>query len=268
MFEGSLSYECKISSILERIRQQSISGLSLLSLASPDRSIEGVVSIRDSRFITGALSPVDGISGYSALKKLLTLALGTYTVSQPESELELRELNRFDHDINIDVERIIPIVPFLPDNLSELFDQTSLLDKVFSKTKKIEQQTTADGTLADSSNPSESKTTPAAKSLLKALVNKGGDISHVDIPSSYGERDVLQETVRLETKTLSRFGSVKTVGQRILRGLTLALMLVAVIWSFGEILRYFKSGPATSKAVSPIAKRSPKIRHHLLYREP
>jgi hypothetical protein len=119
-------------------------GITLLFLRSPDQAIEGVVSIWNAQFVTSAQLYRSDLSGYPALKQLFTLATGDFAYSRPENE----EVDGIEHDLNIELKRLVPLIPFLPDDFGELFDEESLLDNVF--TAKL-----------DPAKPSEMKTPDA-----------------------------------------------------------------------------------------------------------
>lgn len=128
LFRGRLTYEVRLSHVLEHVRELKTKGVTLLFVRSPDQAIEGVVSIWNSRFITSARLYRSILSGYPALKQLFTLATGDFAYGKPENE----EVNGIEHELNIELKSIIPVLPFLPENLTELFDQNSLLDNVFA----------------------------------------------------------------------------------------------------------------------------------------
>lgn len=236
--EGTLSYECRISNILKAIRQQPSSGLSLLSLSSPDHLTDGIISIRDSRFITGAISNTDGVTGYSALKGLLSLALGTYSLSQ----LEPDQLANFDQDINIDLDRVIAVVPSLPENLSELFDQESLLDKVFSQGQQKKAQvvppiiTTWEHPISPPAESSKAKALPPKTRLLESLIaansSKSGEVDqdHASFTSDTPE----DPEARGNFNSFSWFGGL-TRGQKLLSALMIVIIALGLFWLITEV---------------------------------
>ncbi len=233
--EGTLSYEHRIANILTTVRQQSSSGLILLGLSSLDLQTDGIISIRDSRFITGAISNTDGLTGYSALKRLLSLAVGTYTLSQ----LDANQLADFDQDINIDLDRVIAVVPSLPENLSELFDQASLLDKVFSKTKQndlppVEPIITVfepPGTpLTGSIKP------PPVKTLLQTLVApQGRQVGEGANAKTSIEGDWEEESDEWENKDSLIWFESLTGWQKILSVLMIVIIAAGLCWVASEI---------------------------------
>ncbi|PWT97517.1 MAG: hypothetical protein C5B53_07945 [Candidatus Melainabacteria bacterium] len=141
IFRGQLSYEVRLSHVLDHVRERQAKGVTLLFLRSSDQAIEGVVSIWNAQFVTSAQVYRSDVSGYPALKQLFTLATGDFAYSRPENQ----EIEGIDHDLNIELKRLVPLIPFLPEDFGELFDEESLLDNVF--TAKL-----------DPAKPSEMKT--------------------------------------------------------------------------------------------------------------
>jgi hypothetical protein len=114
--------------VLEHVRERKTKGVTLLFLRSTDQAIDGVVSVWNARFVTSAQLYRSDLIGYDALKQLFTLATGEFAYGKPENE----EIEGLEHELNIELKSLIPILPFLPENLHELFDQDSLLDNVFA----------------------------------------------------------------------------------------------------------------------------------------
>jgi hypothetical protein len=118
----------RLPHVLEHVRELKTKGVTLLFLRSPDQVIDGVVSIWNGRFVTSAQLYHSDWIGYPALRQLFTLATGDFAYGKPDST----EIEGLEHDLNIELKTLVPLLPGLPENMSELFDQDSLLEKVFS----------------------------------------------------------------------------------------------------------------------------------------
>jgi hypothetical protein len=260
--EGRLSYEHRIANILTTVRQQSSSGFILLSLSSQDLQADGIISIRDSRFITGAISNTDGLTGYPALKRLLSLAVGTYTLSQ----LDANQLADFDQDINIDLDRIIAVVPSLPENLSELFDQASLLDKVFSKTKQNDQPPVEPiiTVFEPSGTPiMGSIKPPAAKiTLLQRLVApKGHQVGEGANAKSSSDGDWEEESGEWENQHSFIWFESLPSWQKILSVLMIVIIAAGLLWVASEVWGLLNPKLGQDKALTRILSPLPNVQH-------
>lgn len=128
IFRGRLSYEVRLSHVLEHVRERKTKGVTLLFLRSPEQDIDGVVSVWNARFVTSAQLYHSDLIGYPALRQLFTLATGEFAYGKPDNP----EIDGLEHELNIELKSLIPLLPFLPEDLSELFDEKSLLDNVFA----------------------------------------------------------------------------------------------------------------------------------------
>jgi len=125
IFEGRLSHELRIETVLRRVLAQGPKGVTFLRISCDQ--YHGRLLIFDSRFIQGATIAGSDEMGYSAARKLLAIAAGNFAFLRTGSEDEVD----VDPDLNLDLEKVIKHVPALPASQSELFDEKSLLDKVF-----------------------------------------------------------------------------------------------------------------------------------------
>lgn len=125
-FEGLLSYEMKLDSVLKRILELGLPGDSILRLESQTPTYTGVVVIRDGRHVRGARIITDGTHGYESLRKLLTMAAGEFkyfTILKDQYKLP-------DLSMNFSLNYLLDLFPNLPESPSELVDEAAINDLV------------------------------------------------------------------------------------------------------------------------------------------
>jgi len=128
---GRLSYENRIADVLRRLIKVKSKADAVLRLRSPNGTVDGSILITNRRFITGATCEHGQLVGYAAVRKLLMLTAGDYSWSL----LKVGDLCPIERNLNINLKALIPKLPFLPDTLSDFFDEPSLLDKIFHPKK-------------------------------------------------------------------------------------------------------------------------------------
>jgi hypothetical protein len=124
---GRLSYENRIADVLRRLIKVKSKADAILRLRSPNGTVDGSILITNRRFITGATCEHGQVVGYAAVRKLLMLTAGDYSWSL----LKVGDLCPIERNLNINLKALIPKLPFLPETLSDFFDEPSLLDKIF-----------------------------------------------------------------------------------------------------------------------------------------
>jgi len=128
LFEGRLSPELHFKTVLQRVLENKPQGNLLIRISSPNAGSNGRLLVRDGRFVTAALLDDSDESGYAALRQLLAVATGNFAGLRPEQG------ERIDlvPNLNIELHKVIPLMPALPESPVGLFDEKSLLDQVFS----------------------------------------------------------------------------------------------------------------------------------------
>jgi hypothetical protein len=124
---GKLSYEHRVSDVLRDIAKTNLEAEILLNLRSPNGFTSGDLLISHSCFIEGAACDKNKMQGYPAARKLLMLTFGEYSWTIPENG----GAAHIDRNLHLNLHAIIPKLPFLPDDLNDFFDESSLLDKIF-----------------------------------------------------------------------------------------------------------------------------------------
>lgn len=104
----------------------------ILRISSPSAKVSGRLAIEDGAYIVGAMATsdvnTDGVeSGYGALRRLLAARDGNFAYLDVAGT-HPREL---DDTLHISIEKVCELLPDLPDDPSTLFDEKSLLDKIF-----------------------------------------------------------------------------------------------------------------------------------------
>lgn len=130
--------------------------LSALLLTDEQNGRHGTICISESRYISGAElknGEYQRIStGYEALKIIAGLVTANFKyITAPPEFFENTELN-----LNIEIEKLLLCLPHLPQDVSELQDSDSLLDRIFSH-QEVRAATAVE--LAAPSQPQKKKST-------------------------------------------------------------------------------------------------------------
>jgi hypothetical protein len=128
LFEGRLNPELHLKTVLQRVLENKPQGNLLIRISSPYASSNGRLLIRDGRYITAALLDDSDESGYAALRSLLAVTMGNFSGLRPSQDEKIDLIP----NLNIELHKVIPLMPTLPESPIGLFDEKSLLDKVFS----------------------------------------------------------------------------------------------------------------------------------------
>lgn len=127
IFEGRLNQETGIREVLQQVFDQAHTGRTILRLSALKDDFAGRILISSGRHVVAASVGENQVLGYPALKMLLDrqdLSFALLRVS-PNDNLDLGTT------LNIDLMRIIALLPDLPDSPAGLFDEKGLLDRVF-----------------------------------------------------------------------------------------------------------------------------------------
>jgi len=123
VFEGRLSIDLRLNSVLERIYELAYPGDSVLRLESRDPFFTGVVLIRDGRRVIGSRIIEEGQQGYQALRRLLTLAAGEfkyYIIARDD-------ITATDPSFILNLKHILTLYPDLPESPSDIPDSSSMI---------------------------------------------------------------------------------------------------------------------------------------------
>lgn len=127
VFEGRLTEEVQLKDVLRKILEKRPSGNLFLRISTPQRDCDGKLCIVDGRFITAAIVSTTRETGYEAVRKLLGVLEGNFACLRPSAGDSLN----IPISLNIELEKVIPLLPSLPESPNGLHDEKSLLDKVF-----------------------------------------------------------------------------------------------------------------------------------------
>ncbi|MFN8655389.1 MAG: hypothetical protein U0105_03550 [Candidatus Obscuribacterales bacterium] len=111
--------------VLQAVAEQD-AGLYVLRIASKETDCAGRLAIADGEFIVGACTD-QGESGYPAVREILAIGEGSFVLLDSGSEhpSDLKDV------LHLSLPRLIEHLPNLPEDPGQLFDQGSLLDKLF-----------------------------------------------------------------------------------------------------------------------------------------
>jgi hypothetical protein len=129
LFEGRVHPGFTMRDVLKQIFLLQSPGPGVLRVTSTDGTVNGHIHIHDCTFITGASLKVSGIVGYDALRTIIAnFSQGSFAL------LSVQKGDSFESDqsMNIEVRKLAEDIDHLPESPVGLFDQTSLLDKVFN----------------------------------------------------------------------------------------------------------------------------------------
>ncbi len=158
IFEGRLSQEVSIRQVLQQIFDQAHAGRTILRLTAlkGGDDFTGRILLSDGRHIVAASVGENRILGYPALKATLDRLDCSFALLRvsPNDNLDLGTT------LNIDLQRIITLLPNLPDSPAGLFDEKGLLDKLFGDFDDVPQ------------GPSQPKLGPPATIIQSATTQK------------------------------------------------------------------------------------------------
>ena len=126
IFEGHLSYEVPLVDVLRQVLTTDIAGAAVLQLADPMTGARGDILIENCKTLVGAQMYEPKAMGYPALRKLCEFALADYRLVQPDAA----KANRGDHSLNLEIEKIIQLIPHLPEDPASI--GTDPLERIFS----------------------------------------------------------------------------------------------------------------------------------------
>ncbi|MBX9724949.1 MAG: hypothetical protein K2X81_26325 [Candidatus Obscuribacterales bacterium] len=126
IFEGALSKSWGMKDVLKAVADVPNVPFGALRISCPSKNIQGKVLIADAKHVVAA-SCSDDKDAYEALRTLLEVKDGNFAFL----DLSAEDIADFDQSLFINIDRLIQAMPALPLSSSELFDENTLLDKVF-----------------------------------------------------------------------------------------------------------------------------------------
>jgi hypothetical protein len=129
LFEGRVHPGFTLRDVLKQIFLLQSPGPSVLRVTSTDGTVNGHIYIHDCTFITGASIKGTGETGYDALRTIVMKFMqGSFALLA----VQTGDPYESDQSMNIEVRKLAEDIDHLPESPVGLFDQTSLLDKVFN----------------------------------------------------------------------------------------------------------------------------------------
>lgn len=133
VFEGALSRSWSMADVLRGVMGVDNQPYGILRISSPGSNVSGRLVIADSSFIVGALVSDGSETGYEAARRLLMANDGNFAYLDTGG----KRPQDFDQALYISLARVQELWPNLPAEAAELFDEKSLLDKVFGGDGKM-----------------------------------------------------------------------------------------------------------------------------------
>ncbi|MDX2105062.1 MAG: serine/threonine-protein kinase [Candidatus Melainabacteria bacterium] len=114
-FTGRLSFDLRVSNVLERVLELGVKGKSILRFRSEKPKLQGALYIRDANVVLGAAIDGEKTRGYDALKALLSIADGEFEyVSRLPDDHPTK-----DESMRLSLNLVCFLYPQLPDTLGE-----------------------------------------------------------------------------------------------------------------------------------------------------
>lgn len=129
VFEGSLSRSWGMADVLQSIVDVPNVQFGLLRVSSPGDTFHGKILISECSHIVAASSSdsIEGSDAYQAVRTMLELREGSFAFL----DLSVENLEELDRSLFISLNKVLELYPALPGNSDLMFDERSLLDKIF-----------------------------------------------------------------------------------------------------------------------------------------
>ncbi len=114
-FTGRLSFDLRVSNVLERVLELGCKGKSILRFRATKPKLSGAMYIRDANVVLGAAIDGEKTRGYDAIKALLSIADGEFEyISQMPDDFKIR-----DESLRLSLNLVCFLYPQLPETLGE-----------------------------------------------------------------------------------------------------------------------------------------------------
>lgn len=114
-FTGRLSFDLRVSNVLERVLELGVKGKSILRFRSEKPKLSGALYIRDANVVLGAAIDGEKTRGYDALKALLSIADGEFEyISRVPDDYPTK-----DESMRLSLNLVCFLYPQLPETLGE-----------------------------------------------------------------------------------------------------------------------------------------------------
>ena len=127
IFEGYLSRSWGMQDVLKSVLAVENQPYGVLRISSPSLNMNGRLAIAGGKFIIGALITDRSESGYDAVRALLQIRDGNFAYLDTADQRP----DDFDEKLYLSIAKLLSHLPDLPETPADLFDEKSLLDKVF-----------------------------------------------------------------------------------------------------------------------------------------
>lgn len=174
VFEGALSRSWGMADVLRGIMGVENQRYGILRISSPGSNVSGRLAIAESKFIVGGLLSDGTEGGYNAVRRLLLASDGNFAYLDTGG----KKPQDFDQGLYISLNRMSEIWPNLPEDLNELFDEKSLLDKVFGGDGKITDDPSSGRVPIVEPEPEKRPDRPTRASLVKTMQEAANSGNH------------------------------------------------------------------------------------------
>ena len=130
IFEGALSGTWGMKDVLQAVLDVPNVSDGVLRISCPAANIQGKIFIAEASHIVGAsCTGCPPAEAYESLRTLLEINEGSFVFADVSSQIHAE----IDHSLFISISRILETLPHLPQSASELFDERTLLNKIFGE---------------------------------------------------------------------------------------------------------------------------------------
>jgi hypothetical protein len=146
----------------------------ILRISSPGANVSGRLAIAESKFIVGGLLSDGTEGGYGAVRRLLLAEDGNFAYLDTGGQ----KPQDFDQGLYISLAKMSDIWPNLPEDPNQLFDEESLLDKVFGGDGRPPADPSSGHIPIVQPEPERHPDRPTRASLVKAMQDAANSGNH------------------------------------------------------------------------------------------
>lgn len=127
ILEGQLSENVGMKEVLQAVLRQAPKASGILRVSCPRDNLNGRLALVGGQYIVGGQISESDECGYQAVRKLLSVREGNFAFLETSKQHPLE----MDQSLHISLSSLQKLLPELPADAADLFDERSLLDEVF-----------------------------------------------------------------------------------------------------------------------------------------